>query len=374
MSFNIGKKKFELDTPCLVIDIDKLKRNLALMQEHSKKNKVNLRPHVKTHKCSQLAKMQVEQGSIGISAAKVSEAKVLADNNVPGILITSPVVTVNKIKILIEIVKLRKDLMLVVDNLKNADDLNKAAIDANLNINVLIDIDPGIARTGVKFENILTFAKDLKKYSNLKICGIQCYAGNLQHIENYNERLDASLSIMNKAGKVAQELRANGINCDIVTGTGTGTFDIDIQESEVTEIQPGSYTVMDVEYGVIGSKENEKQFNKFENAMTLLTSVISVNDKRHVTVDAGWKALYLNDLKPRIISHYNLNYDWGGFGDEHGKITCNSKDDILPGLCEVLEVVVPHCDPTINLFDKFYIVKNDKVIDEWIIDMRGKSQ
>lgn len=374
MSNSIGKKKSELDTPCLVIDIDLLKNNLELMQKHCNESRVNLRPHVKTHKCSKLAKMQIEQGSVGISAAKVSEAKVLVENNIPGVLITSPVVTVNKIKVLIEAIKLRKDLMLVVDNLENASYLNKAAIANHLTMNVLIDIDPGIARTGVKFDDVLEFAKKLEEYGNLKICGIQCYAGNLQHIEDYSERLKASLSIMNMAGKAAKDLRANGVNCEIVTGTGTGTFDIDIHESEVTEIQPGSYTVMDVEYGVIGSKENENQFNKFKNAMTLLTSVISINNSKHVTVDAGWKSIYLNDLKPKIISHNGLCYDWGGFGDEHGKVFPNINNKELPRLGEVLELVVPHCDPTINLFDKFYITKNDVVIDEWEIDMRGKSQ
>ena len=108
--------------------------------------------------------------------------------------------------------------------------------------------------------------------------------------------------------------------------------------------------------------------------MTLLTTVISSNRQEHVTVDAGTKALYFDLVnKPKIISHPHLNYEWGGFGDEHGKITAQNNAP-LPVNKEVLELIVPHCDPTINLFDKFYITSNDIVIDVWDIDARGASQ
>lgn len=367
-------QKYQLDTPCLVIDINKLKHNLSTMQTHCSQSTVNLRPHAKTHKCSQIAKMQIESGAIGISVSKVSEAQVLAQNEIPGILITSPVVTPIKIQTLIECLKLRSDIIVVIDNILNAKELAQAASLNNLTINFLIDIDSGIGRTGVKFEDVISFAQQLKKYNNLNLHGIQCYAGNLQHISSYNDRLNASLSIMNKAGAVATELKAQGYCCDIVTGTGTGTYDIDVQAKEVTEIQPGSYTVMDVEYNAIGSKETSGEFKKFSNSMTLLTSVISNNQPNHVTVDAGLKALYLNDHKPKIINHQGLQYDWGGFGDEHGKVLLNASETNHPKLGDVLEVIVPHCDPTINLFDKFFIVDGDQVIDHWAIDLRGKSQ
>lgn len=208
----------------------------------------------------------------------------------------------------------------------------------------------------------------------LSSVGIQCYAGNLQHITSYAEREKASLAVMHRAGLVAKELRTHGFCCDVVTGSGTGTYNIDVKEKEVTEIQPGSYIVMDVEYNAIDTQVKGQGFNEFLNSLTMLTTVISSNNQQHVTVDAGWKALYVNDLRPRIVSHANLSYDWGGFGDEHGKIITNTPDCLLPKNGEVLEMLVPHCDPTINLFDKFYIIENDIIVDEWQIDMRGKSQ
>ncbi len=129
---------------------------------------------------------------------------------------------------------------------------------------------------------------------------------------------------------------------------------------------------MDVQYEGIGSKDDPKQFNRFQNSLTLLTTVISSNRNEHVTVDAGTKAIYFDpNFKPRIINHPHLAYDWGGFGDEQGKITGNGT---LPGNAELIEMIVPHCDPTINLYDQFFIVQNDEVIDIWEIDLRGKSQ
>ncbi len=368
------QKKQELNTPCLIIDKKKLEYNLNVMRQHSLDHKINIRPHVKTHKSSKLAALQIEYGAIGISAAKVSEAEVLINNGISSILITSPVVTKAKIANLMACVKKAPETMVVVDNETNLIDLNAAGQSIATKINVLIDIDPGIGRTGIDPMLSLNFALKIKELSWLNLMGIQCYAGNLQHIASYEDRKRQSSQIMEMASVIVKQLRNKGILCPILTGTGTGTYDIDSEASEITEIQPGSYAVMDAEYAAIGSKTNPKSFTTFKPAMTLLTTVISSNRGEHVTVDAGTKSLYFDiTTKPQIISHFGLCYDWGGFGDEHGKITAMGNTR-LPRNGEILEMIVPHCDPTINLFDKFYIVENDILVDIWDIDLRGKSQ
>lgn len=374
LKFQMGLRKEELDTPCLIINKDNLKYNLNVMRQHSITNKIAIRPHVKTHKSSQLAKLQVEYGAIGISAAKVSEAEILIDAGIRNILITSPLVTRNKILNLISCLQKAPETIVVVDNEKNLIDLNTEGSYNNVKINVLVDIDSGIGRTGIPATSALNFALKIKELPWLNLQGIQCYAGNLQHIISYQERKKRSLNIMQIACDIVKQFKNHGLSCPILTGTGTGTYDIDIEAAEVTEIQPGSYSVMDVEYLTIGSKSNEQAFTTFRPAMTLLTTVISSNRNEHVTVDAGTKSLYFDaSNKPKIISHVGLEYDWGGFGDEHGKITsiANTK---LPENGEVLELIVPHCDPTINLFDKFFILENDVLVDIWDIDLRGKSQ
>ena len=366
--------KIELDTPSLIIEKSALEFNLNIMRQHAHNTKVNIRPHVKTHKCSKLAKLQMEYGAIGISAAKVSEAETLIHAGINNILITSPVVTEHKIRRLISCIKMAPETIVVVDNERNLQDLNEAGLSIQSKINILIDLDSGIGRTGIKSENALSFALKVRQFEWLNLMGIQCYAGNLQHIMSYDERKNRSLQIMEMASNVVKQLKQSGIPCPILTGTGTGTYDIDVDASEVTEIQPGSYTVMDVEYSIIGSKTDNASFTTFKPAMTLLTTVISNNRKEHVTVDSGTKSIYFDTQnKPKIISHKGLHYDWGGFGDEHGKITAD-KNSELPENGTVLELIVPHCDPTINLYDTFYIVDNGVVNDIWEIDLRGQSQ
>lgn len=370
----IGAHKKELDTPCLIIDKQSLDYNLQLMQDHALTNKINIRPHCKTHKCSKLAALQIHFGAIGISAAKISEAAVLIEHGISNVLITSPVVTPQKIKTLLRCIKKDPALIVVVDNEQNLSDLNQAALSINTAINVLVDVDSGIGRTGVDSQKALAFAHMVNQLPGLNLMGIQCYAGNLQHIQSFDERKKASLKVMNQASELLKTFKANGLSCPILTGTGTGTFDIDCEASEVTEIQPGSYAVMDVEYSIIEGKNQTKLADLFKPAMTLLTSVISSNRPEHVTVDAGTKAIYFDATnKPQIISHPGLIYSWGGFGDEHGKITAIN-DAALPKNGEVIEMIVPHCDPTINLYDQFFIVEDDRVVDVWDIDLRGKCQ
>lgn len=368
----IGKHKYELDTPCLVIDITALKTNLSYMQQFGERKKVGIRPHCKTHKCSQLAQLQMKFGAIGLCVTKVSEAEVLIDYGLDNILITSPIVTPYKQQRLASCLRKSPSLMMVVDNEKNLIDLNTIGRQINKKVNILIDIDSGIGRTGINQKKVLEFAQFILTFDFLNLKGVQCYAGNLQHIYSYNERKKKSLDIMIAASSIVTLLKNNNIPCDILTGTGTGTYDIDIDNTLVTEIQPGSYTVMDVEYVDIESASSH-QFDTFKHAMTLLTTVISTNRTEHVTADAGTKGIYFdNSTKPKIINYPELDYDWSGFGDEHGKIT--SKTNQLPSIGTVLEMIVPHCDPTINLYDYFFITKQDIVIDIWPIDLRGKSQ
>jgi D-serine deaminase-like pyridoxal phosphate-dependent protein len=369
----IALKKTELDTPCLLIDIKKLKSNLDTMKKFGIENNIHIRPHCKTHKCSRLAQLQIEYGALGLSVAKISEAEVLIHNKISNVLITSPIVTKNKISRLISCLEKAPSTLIVVDNKENIITLNEAGAFHKKRINVLIDLDPGIGRTGIHPDHALNFAKELNQLPWINLMGIQCYAGNLQHISSFSERRKKSLHTMQMASNIVKIFRENGLNCPILTGAGTGTYDIDIEASEVTEIQPGSYTVMDVQYASIGSKKNENEFDTFKHAMTLLTTVISANRTEHVTVDAGTKSIYVDLFKPKIISHPGLEYDWGGFGDEQGKIIAVNGAK-LPTYGEVLELIVPHCDPTINLFDQFFIIEDDVVIDIWDIDLRGKCQ
>jgi D-serine deaminase-like pyridoxal phosphate-dependent protein len=290
-----------------------------------------------------------------------------------GVLITSPVVTDQKIIRLMECLFRDPDLMVVVDHPTNARMLNEAARKQGSRLSVLVDLDPGMGRTGVSFREGLALGQWIESLPALRLRGIQCYAGHAQHIVSFEERRDFSVGWMKQAAEVFRQFQANKLPAEIFTGSGTGTSEIDCRVPEVTDLQAGSYTLMDTEYINIGSSQDPQKFEKFPPALTLLTTVISTSRREFFTVDAGLKALYHHGPGPSV--HHpeglGLRYDWAG--DEHGKVFLAD-----PGrkfeIGQVLELVVSHCDPTVNLFDFFYVTRNGMVVDVWPIDMRGKCQ
>ncbi len=368
-----GVSKWELDTPCLVMDLDVLERNIHAMQEHAARFGKQLRPHAKTHKCSRLARMQMEPGAIGISVAKVSEAEVLVKHDFLGVLITSPVVTVSKIQRLMDCLSRDSEMMVVVDNPTNARKLNDEAAKRGLVLGVLVDLDPGMGRTGVPYDQGLALGELMAEFPSLRLRGIQCYAGHLQHIASFEDRRRASLECMGNAAEVVRQFRETGLPCEIFTGAGTGTHEIDCLVPEVTELQVGSYVMMDAEYLSIGSSKDPSRFFGFPPALTLLTTVISTNRKEFVTVDAGLKALYHDGGTPYVVHPPDLEAEYRWYGDEHGLLLL-AENTGRPEVGDVIELIVSHCDPTVNLFDELYVIRNGGVVDVWPIDMRGKSQ
>jgi len=260
-----------------------------------------------------------------------------------------------------------------VDNAGNAGKLNKAAEKRGLKLNVLVDLDPGMGRTGVPFSEGVAMGQLIANLPSLRLRGVQCYAGHVQHISSFEERCRASLSWMEQAAEVVRQFRQNGLPCDFFTGAGTGTYEIDCRIPELTDLQVGSYTMMDAEYLTIGSSQDPSRFNKFPPALTLLTTVISVNRPDFVTVDAGLKALYHHGGTPYVLNTTGSGFQYEWFGDEQGRIVIPNSSTKL-SLGEVLELVVSHCDPTVNLFDVLHVTRNEIVIDIWPIDLRGKCQ
>jgi D-serine deaminase-like pyridoxal phosphate-dependent protein len=368
-----GQNKFDLDTPCLVLDQDVLDGNLQKMQAVAHRAGRNLRPHAKTHKCSALARRQIEAGANGICAAKVSEAEALVKAGLSGILVTGPVATPKKIERLVELLAAAPSLMTVVDHPDSVALLDAALRDKGLSMDVLLDVDVGLHRTGIRPAGARALADCILSRRALRLRGIQAYAGQVQHIPSYDARRSASLNCLQEAVSVFRELQTVVETCTIFSSSGTGTFDIDLIVPEVTELQVGSYACMDAEYLAIGSAENSTRFALFGPALRLLTTVISRNQKGFVTVDAGLKSLYKDGGVPTVIGseHSGMVYDW--FGDEYGRVTCPGNGR-LPSIGTVLELVTSHCDPTINLFDRYYLTRGTEVVGVWPIDLRGCNQ
>eukprot|EP00007_Cunea_sp_BSH-02190019_P007902 CAMPEP_0174246206 /NCGR_PEP_ID=MMETSP0417-20130205/41931_1 /TAXON_ID=242541 /ORGANISM="Mayorella sp, Strain BSH-02190019" /LENGTH=401 /DNA_ID=CAMNT_0015326059 /DNA_START=50 /DNA_END=1255 /DNA_ORIENTATION=- len=342
-----------VDTPALVLDLDKFTHNLLAMQHFCRTTShVQLRPHCKTHKCSTIAKLQLQKGAIGVCTAKLSEAQVLLEAGVRGVLITSPQVTERKIAQLLRLSTIDPTLMVTVDSERNVLQLQAAAVAAQQHVRCLVDIEVGQRRTGVPLERAFSLVRLLAESSHTDFCGIQAYCGHLQHVKEFEERSRLSIGAMRTAAEFVAELRSLGFEVPIFTGTGTGTYDIDSRAIDsLTDIQPGSYVCMDQEYLEVQA-EDAKQFSALfaDNPMSVLAGVVSTNHApEQVTLDAGLKAIYRDGPAPRVTWPAHLvdaTYEWAG--DEHAYLRLPKETGKSPQAGDVVLLRASHCDPTIN--------------------------
>jgi len=360
----------QVTTPALILDLDRLEKNVAAMAAHCKSVWLDLRPHAKTHKSIRIAKLQVQSGAVGVCCATVGEAEVMAGGGIAGVLITSPVVQPAKIGRLTRLNQAANALKVVVDNPHNAVQLGLAAEAARKKIEVLIDFDVGLGRTGAASEtDAITLARVIRSTRGLQFVGVQAYAGHLQHLADYQTRCDLALEQLGRVTSLVRVLEKEGMKPAIVSGGGTGTYDIDHQSGIFTELQAGSYAVMDVEYGDVELTARTKTL-PFEQALFVATTVVSNNARGMVTTDAGLKRFATDGPKPRIASGAPKDAIYAFLGDEHGCVVFADSSQKLE-LGSVVECVAPHCDPTVNLYDWYHCVRGDKLVAVWPVDARG---
>lgn len=361
----------ELPTPALLIDLDAFERNLKRVADKFSNGKIGVRPHAKTHKCPIIARKQLEAGAIGVCAAKVGEAEVLATNGIDRVLITSPVVSPEKINRVIALVKAHPGVEIVVDNPKTVEDFNQAAEAAGITLSVFIDLDPGTRRTGIApGEPALKLREAIARCKSLSFGGLQAYAGHLMHVKGHERRKAASVETMQHCLETKALFEKTGFEVPVFTGGGTGTFDIDCEIDGVTDLQLGSYIFMDIQYREIGDADGEI-FDYFEPSLFVLVTAISRPVEGLITVDGGYKAFATDAGTPQFRDIQGVEYRWGG--DEHGicRLT-NPSRDIKLG--DKLALYAPHCDPTVNLYDFYCPYRNGRVEELWPIAARGKSQ
>ncbi len=363
----IGGTVDQLPTPCLTLDAQALRTNLQRMQGFLKRAGKHLRAHSKTHKCSRLARLQVETGAIGICAAKLSEAEGLQKQGIRNLLVTGPIVTPEAHRRLVACAAADPDFLITLDDFDNARKISDALVAAGLTLPCLLDLDIGQQRTGVAPADAPSFAKALSRLPGLRLIGMQAYAGHAQHLISVAERREVNHRCVGTAREVFHQLRDFGLEVFSVGGTGSCAFDIAFPE--VTEIQAGSYALMDADYLALEQTEPP-----YLTALTLQTTVVSTNQRGFVTVDAGLKSLYRDGATPQVVhpAGQGLAYDW--FGDEYGRIQIADATACQLKVGDRLALAVSHCDPTVNLFDFYYLVENGHVQDVWPIDLRGCSQ
>ncbi|MGP1282441.1 MAG: DSD1 family PLP-dependent enzyme [Parasphingopyxis sp.] len=363
-----GERK-SLNTPALVLDKAAMERNIARMAAFAADKGLALRPHAKTHKSIDIARLQLNAGARGICCAKLGEAEALAAaGTVPSILITSPVVSAPAIARLASLHEEIEEVMVVVDHPENVRAL-AAAFAADKPLDVLIDIDPGIHRTGVASPDAaVALAREIAAHPSLCLRGVQFYCGLHQHIQSYAERRAAIVERTGYLRGIVDQLTETGFAPDIISGGGTGTHEIDAELGLFTELQVGSYVFMDNEYGeceLFGDAEN------FEAALFVDARIVSCNTPGMATVDAGFKALSTDGGKPVVTAGAPDGSAFIFMGDEHGGLVA-ADHAFEHGAAVTLQV--PHCDPTVNLHDAYHVVDGDTLIDIWPVTARGRSR
>jgi 3-hydroxy-D-aspartate aldolase len=344
--------KHEIATPALVLDLDDFERNLSRMAEAASQAGKRLRPHAKAHKCAEISRRQVAAGACGACVATVREAELLAQAGVPGLLLTSPVADPLKMKRIAA-----SGAMVAVDHVRQVEWYAAAQTP----MDVLVDLDVGDHRTGAAtIDQALEIARAIERSPDLTLRGIQAYSVRGSHGGDRAERRQISEAAFATAAEARGAFLRDGLCADIVSGGSTGTWDIDLALPVVTELQAGSYVLMDLAYRRLGLD--------FANALRVLVTVISANHADFVTVDGGYKAFSTDrGYGPEPLDLPGAGYRWAG--DEFGFVDLTECSTKLK-LGDRLEFIPPHCDPTVNLHDAIYACRGDRVEAVWSVMKR----
>lgn len=366
-----GMDEADIQTPCLVLDLDALERNIKKMGDFAKSHGMRHRVHGKMHKSVDVALLQEKLGgSVGVCCQKVSEAEVFARGGIKDVLVSNQVRHPAKIDRLARIPKLGARAICCVDDIANIADLSAAAQKHGTQIECLVEIDVGAGRCGVQYgAPVVALAKAINAAPGLKYAGIQAYQGAMQHLDSYAERQTKTQVAIEQVRATLDLLKAEGIESDIVGGGGTGSYYFESASGVFNELQCGSYAFMDADYGRILDKDGKRiDKGEWENALFILTSVMSHAKADKAIVDAGLKVQSVDSGLPLIYGRDDVTYvkcsdEHGVVADPGGVLKVNDKLKLVPG----------HCDPTCNVHDWYVGVRGGKVEVVWPVSARGKA-
>lgn len=366
----IGRPGFrhQLETPALVLNLDVLTRNIEAMAEHARSRGYRLRPCFKVHKSAEIARRQMAAGALGVCCATLAEAEAAALAGIGSVLLFTTVVTPGKLERLAALNAAAGELIVATDEPGNVPDLAEAARRSGRALKVIADFDMGGGRTGTRgAARTVALARLIAGTPGLRYAGLQAYNGQILCIPGYAERRRASLECLAQVREVIARLTAEGLAPPIVSGSGTGTHDIDPDAAVFTEIQAGTYVLMDVNYGRVQLRPEGP--GPFRQAVTVFTSVVSAPGAGYVITDGGGKEVdgVFAALQPVIAAGAPQGSRYSIVGDDMGRIDLPPGGE-APRVGDRVSLIPPHAWQTVPMYRAYHCVSGDTLVDIWPVD------
>ena len=361
----IGAHKFDLDTPLLCIDLDKMQANISKMAAQCREHGVQWRPHAKCHKTPAIALQEIAAGAIGVTCAKASEAEVLAAGGVRDILVANMIVGERKWERVASLCRWA-DPIIACDHYAQAEPLAAVCRRHGVTARVLIEVNIGLDRVGVRpGHDTLNLAQAISKLQGVKLAGIMGYEGHLLQVAEPAEKEQKIRESMELLVGCANAIRKSGIECGIISAGGTGSYQYTIQCPGVTEVQAGGGIFMDPYY------RTKCQVQGLDFALTVLATVVSRPTLERAILDSGRKTLNPDIAMPLVVGHEDAEVV--RLSAEHCQLKLGPKSQNLK-IGDKVELVVGYGDFTTVLHDEFYGFRNDRLEVVWPILGRGKIQ
>jgi D-serine deaminase-like pyridoxal phosphate-dependent protein len=357
----IGRRRDEVTTPALLLDLDVAKRNIATMAEKFRELPANLRPHIKVHKSVELARLQVEAGAIGVACATVWEAIVMAEGGIADVLVANQVVHPDKVAALADLAREHK-VTATVDDVRNVEQLSRAAGEAGSSLQVLVELDVGMGRCGLRTkEELLPVVERVASLPHLSFRGLQAYEGHCMLEPDRDKRYRDANAANETAVEAADFLAEHGHAVVDISAGGTGTYFITGAHPRITEVQAGSYTLLDCFHGNLVP-------GGFEVAMTVLGTVISRQGST-VVLDCGRKVVGIDFVTPPLVKYPEAEIRY--YAEEHCLADFPGEPPLDLG--DRAEVMAGYGPTTVNLHDVFHVISQDVVVDIWPVNPRGSG-
>ncbi len=353
----IGQRRADLVTPALVLDADAAQRNIDHMAaELTRMGAATIRPHYKTHKSPDLARRQVQAGAGGLSMATVWEAAILAAAGMDDLFVVNTVAHPAKIRMLAELARDHR-ILVAVDEAPNAEAHSAAAVKAGSTLGIMVEVDTGMDRCGVDTaQDCLALARHVTDLPGLRFDGITGYEGHCSLTFDNVLRHQRQREAMNFFTSVAGLLESHGIPCPIRSAGGIATWNWTAAFPGLTEIQAGTYVVMDNFHG--------QMVPDFEHSLTIQATVISRQSDK-VIVDAGNKSV----ADPADVSIVGHDLKVFRFDEEHGIFAAPDGSSLRVG--DAVALVPGYSPSTVNWYDVYHVVRDGVVTDIWPIIPRG---